>query len=212
MGSSQEERCFANTMALLVGAEQTGLSHQAIIESIDRLQQDFPLKNEDRVLQCSPLYSKEVAWDIFAPLLNGAAIVLDPTEEALDADIPTEATVLQAPSSFFQWLSEQGQEQGYQSLRLAFYPGETPLQESTVQFFAQTSTKLVQLSASKIEPGKLQATVLSASAQPQKAALPEPVSSTIDSEQAQALLAHFANLSDEEVSRLLLELPQEGID
>ncbi len=213
MNSSQEDRCFVNTTALLVAAEKTSLSHQAIIESIDWRQQDFPLNNGDRVLQCSPLYSKEVAWDIFAPLLKGATIVLDPTEEALDADIPgeaimtREATVLQATSSFLRLLSEQGQ--GYRSLRLIFYLGEEVLPEATVQLFAQTSTKLVQLSASKSEPDKLQATMLSASEQPQGATLPELVSTTIDSEQAQALLANFASLSDEEVNMLLLELPQE---
>lgn len=215
INSSQEDTCFANTTALLVATEKTSLSHQAIIESIDWRQQGFPLKSGDRVLQCSPLHSKEVAWDIFAPLLNGAAIVLDPTEEALDADtlieaiMTREATVLQATSSFLQLLSEQGQEQGYRSLRLIFYLGEEALQEATVQFFAQTSTELVQLSASKIESDKLQATVLSASERPQRATLPGPISTTIDSEQAQALLANFASLSDEEVSMLLLELPQE---
>jgi amino acid adenylation domain-containing protein len=106
------------------------IEHEAFANHLRWMQAELPLDSSDRVLQRTPVSFDACLWEIFAPLVAGAAMVLAPPAKAgaeLDlVELITnhEVTVLQlVPSHLRLLLAEPGLER-CRSLRRLFCGGE----------------------------------------------------------------------------------------
>jgi amino acid adenylation domain-containing protein len=60
------------------------ISHRAIVNHMHWMLEQFPMGADDRVLQRTPLTFDAAIWEVFAPLLSGATMVLQPEEKLFD--------------------------------------------------------------------------------------------------------------------------------
>jgi amino acid adenylation domain-containing protein len=106
------------------------VSHGAIANHVLWMQQRFPLRADDRVLQKTPFSFDASVWELFQPLACGARVVLaqpgghQDSAYLVDAVQRHEVTVLQlVPSMLRVFLEEKGVER-CTSLRWVFAGGE----------------------------------------------------------------------------------------
>jgi amino acid adenylation domain-containing protein len=105
--------------------------HQAILNRLLWMQERFPLGAGDRVLQKTPYTFDASIWEVFSPLLSGAAVVLARPRGGQDTAYLAGAvarhgiTTLQlVPSLLGQFLEEPGVAAAAASLRRLFCGGE----------------------------------------------------------------------------------------
>jgi amino acid adenylation domain-containing protein len=124
---------------------------RAVVNHMQWMQSAFPLTPHDRVLQrTSPSFDASV-WEIFAPLLYGAAMILAPPTmskdpaQLLDLVVRGQVTVAQAVPTLLRALVECGQLGACHSLRCMFCGGEplTPILQR--RFYDQSSAVLINL-------------------------------------------------------------------
>ncbi len=108
----------------------TGMSHGALSNHMQWMGEAFPLDSTDAVLQKTPLSFDASVWELFAPLLSGAKLVLARPEGHRDPGYLWKAvmehgiTTLQLVPTMLQAFVEQnGREEGLR-LRRVFSGGE----------------------------------------------------------------------------------------
>jgi amino acid adenylation domain-containing protein len=127
------------------------ISHRAIVNHMLWMLTQFPIGVDDRVLQRTPLTFDASIWEVFAPLLSGATLVLQPEERIFDparliACIKKhEITTLQVvPSLLWALIQQDGMSQ-CTSLRRVFCGGEVLSPELRDAFFQQSEGELCNL-------------------------------------------------------------------
>ena len=106
------------------------ISHRAIVNHMRWMLAQFPLTRVDRVLQRTPLTFDASVWELFAPLISGATLVLAPQEKLFDPSrlgdlIRRERiTTLQVVPALLRTILDQGQLQRCSTVRRVFCGGE----------------------------------------------------------------------------------------
>lgn len=105
------------------------IPHRAIVKQIRWFLDTWPLGSNDRVLQRTSLSFDASVWEIFAPLVAGATLVLQSRDRADITDLGEairrhEITVVQLVPSLLRVLLEHGSLDRCPSVRLLFSGGE----------------------------------------------------------------------------------------
>lgn len=105
------------------------IPHRAIVNQMRWLLACWPMTAEDRVLQRTSLSFDASVWEIFAPLMAGAALVLPRHQRGAFADVGADirrhrVTIVQLVPSLLRVLLEQRALDDVPSLRLLFCGGE----------------------------------------------------------------------------------------
>ncbi|XXF74928.1 amino acid adenylation domain-containing protein [Myxococcaceae bacterium GXIMD 01537] len=114
------------------------IEHPALANHMEWMREDLPLTAEDRVLQRTSLSFDASVWELFAPLMVGARLVLAPhglsadTEHLARVLCEREITVLQLVPSLLTALVEEPGLGKVSTLRRVCVGGE-PLPSATVQ-------------------------------------------------------------------------------
>jgi len=104
--------------------------HSAIVNHMQWMQADFPLGETDNVLQKTPFSFDASVWEFWAPLWQGATLVLAKPDGHKDAEYLIEIlqqeqiSILQGVPSLVRMLLESPGFSGCQSLRRLFCGGE----------------------------------------------------------------------------------------
>jgi amino acid adenylation domain-containing protein len=126
------------------------ISHSAISNHMMWMLEDFPLSQNDRVAQRTPFSFDASVWELFAPLLSGAQLVLAGPEASGDAESlfkflqKEQITVLQVVPTLLQMLLEQNLER-CTTLRSVFSGGEPLSAELCHRFRRQIAVPLINL-------------------------------------------------------------------
>jgi amino acid adenylation domain-containing protein len=126
------------------------ISHQAIVNHMLWMLNEFPIGPGDRVLQRTPLTFDASVWEVFAPLLSGATLVFQPEQELFDpvqlvAVIKRdEISTLQVVPSLLRALLQSGLG-GCPTLKFVFCGGEELSAELRDAFFQQSQAQLCNL-------------------------------------------------------------------
>ena len=129
--------CFAESAAYVIytsGSSGTpkgvSMPHRAICNHMLWMQARFPLTRSDRVLQRTPVTFDASVWEVWAPLLAGARLVLGTaasqadTTELVHLIAAEEITVLQLVPSLLRLLVEEPSLRRCSSLKRIFSGGE----------------------------------------------------------------------------------------
>lgn len=126
------------------------ISHRAIVNHMRWMLSTWPLGPDDRILQRTPISFDASIWELFAPLMSGAALVLS-SHDASNYDSITseivrhEVTVLQLVPSLLRVLLDQGRLVGCHSLRRVYCGGEALSNKVEKQFYKQQKAELYNL-------------------------------------------------------------------
>ncbi|WP_344317138.1 amino acid adenylation domain-containing protein [Actinoplanes couchii] len=147
-----------NAAYLLYTSGSTGrprgvvVSHRAIVSQLEWSRREFPLGDDDRVLQLAPIGFDVSVWEIFWPLCTGAAVVLPPDGAAQDpADLValirrhrvTAMTMVPSLAAAFLLSDEVCAEPGWAStLRWVSSGGEALTGELARRWHELTGTRL----------------------------------------------------------------------
>ncbi|HEX2211317.1 MAG TPA: amino acid adenylation domain-containing protein, partial [Longimicrobium sp.] len=107
-----------------------GIEHRALVNHMAWFIRDFRIGADDRVLLKTPIVFDAAGWEVFAPLISGARLVLAaPGEERDPAALlrtvrDREITILQLVPTFFRALLDEAQLAACTSLRQLFCGGE----------------------------------------------------------------------------------------
>src|SRR5205823_14769276 len=106
------------------------ISHRAICNHMLWLQTSFPLTEGDRVLQKTPFSFDASVWEFYAPLLNGAQLVMAPPSahqdpaQLLQLVAKQQVTILQLVPTMLRLLLAEPEWQAGHNLRQVFCGGE----------------------------------------------------------------------------------------
>jgi amino acid adenylation domain-containing protein len=123
----------------------------ALVNHMRWMLERFELTGDDRVLQRTPLTFDASIWELFAPLLSGATLVLAPEQRQFDpaqllATIREQRiSVLQVVPSLLRALVAQGGLARCAALRRVFCGGEALNRSLCEAFFAQSQAELCNL-------------------------------------------------------------------
>jgi amino acid adenylation domain-containing protein len=125
------------------------LTHQNLINRVSWSQQEYPLDENDAVLQMTSLGFDFSIWEIMAPLIAGARLVMARPGGHLDSVymvrciLEEKVTILHfVPSLLRLFLEEPSLDLCSHSLRLVFSGGETLPMEVQERFFARCNAML----------------------------------------------------------------------
>ncbi len=127
------------------------VSHHAIVNHMHWMMRNFPLTPDDRVIQRTAFSFDASIWEIFAPLLEGAQLVLMPRSlradsEALAALLTKEKiTVLQVVPTLLKVLVDLSLLKGNRYLKRVFCGGEVLHTTLTQSFLQQFPVELINL-------------------------------------------------------------------
>jgi amino acid adenylation domain-containing protein len=126
------------------------ISHRAIVNQMRWFVDTWPLGPGDRVLQRTSLSFDASVWEIFAPLISGATLVLSGSDAASFASIGAEirrhgVTVVQLVPSLLRVLLDHGSLDNCSSLRLMFCGGEALPGQLVRRVAAVTDATVVNL-------------------------------------------------------------------
>jgi amino acid adenylation domain-containing protein len=116
------------------------ITHRSIANHMLWMQGAFPLSSDDRVIQRTPFSFDASVWEFYAPLLNGATLVMHQPEIHLDptALIATinhhQVTTLQLVPSLLRMVMEVAELKSCLSLRRVFCGGEALTADVVKQF------------------------------------------------------------------------------
>ncbi|MET0395456.1 MAG: non-ribosomal peptide synthase/polyketide synthase [Longimicrobiaceae bacterium] len=128
-----------------------GVPHRALANHMSWMQRAHPLAADDRVLHRTPLSFDASVWEIFAPLLAGATLVMAPREAHRD---PAELartlvgqgiTILQLVPSLLRVVLEEGGLERCITLRRLFCGGEALPAELAARAGAASGAEVVNL-------------------------------------------------------------------
>jgi amino acid adenylation domain-containing protein len=127
------------------------IPHGAIVNRLWWMQRRFPVGPDDRLLQRTSCGFDASIWEIFIPLLSGAALVLADPSPHQDAHHLTalaareRVTVLQLVPSLLQVLLGGGELEACTSLKRLFCGGEALTTEVAERFARRTTAELCNL-------------------------------------------------------------------
>ena len=128
------------------------ISHQAIVNHMHWMQTTFPIAGPDFVLQKTPFSFDASIWEFYAPLLNGAQLVIARPNGHLDGAylceeiIERNITILQVVPSMLRILLDEPAFKNCLSLKRVFCGGEALSGELVQRFFAiLNATDLINL-------------------------------------------------------------------
>jgi amino acid adenylation domain-containing protein len=127
------------------------IQHRALCNHMEWLMAEFPMSNADRVLLKTPYSFDASVWEIFAPLLTGAQLVVANRDGHKDANYLVKAvifnqiTVLQLVPSLLNLLLKETDLNQCTSLKYVFCGGEKLPTESYKQFSALMHCELINL-------------------------------------------------------------------
>lgn len=127
------------------------ISHRAIVNHMRWMLERFPLGAGDRVLQRTPLSFDASVWELHAPLLSGATLVLAPEERLFDPARLLELiarqriTTLQVVPSLLRALINHGELGKCRTLKRVFCGGEALTADVRDAFFQSSSATLCNL-------------------------------------------------------------------
>ncbi len=128
-----------------------GVPHRALANHMSWMQRAYPLAADDRVLHRTPLSFDASVWEIFAPLLAGATLVMAPGDAHRD---PAELartlvgqgiTILQLVPSLLRAVLEDGGLERCTTLRRLFCGGEALAAELAERAGAACRAEVVNL-------------------------------------------------------------------
>jgi amino acid adenylation domain-containing protein/non-ribosomal peptide synthase protein (TIGR01720 family) len=127
------------------------ISHRAISNHMLWMQSVYPTTEADRVLQRAPFSFDASVWEIFAPLIAGAQLVLARPDdnkdmfELLQTMLVHEVTTLQVVPSMLRVLLDEPALSACPSLRRVFCGGERLSSELQEHFFSRLQADLYNL-------------------------------------------------------------------
>jgi amino acid adenylation domain-containing protein len=146
-----------NTAYVIYTSGSTGtpkgvmIPHRALCNHMCWMQQAFPLDATDRVLQKTPFSFDASVWEFFAPLLNGACLVMAQPGSHGDSQYLAKTvaqqriTVLQLVPSLLRVLLEEEELEHCQHLRHVFCGGEALTIDLQRRFYQRVNAKLHNL-------------------------------------------------------------------
>jgi len=126
------------------------ISHRAIVNHMRWMLATWPLTADDRILQRTPISFDASVWELFAPLMSGATMVLSAHDSSSFDLLASEiahhkVTVLQLVPSLLNALLDQGLLVRCHSLRRVYCGGEPLTNKIEKQFFKQQNAELYNL-------------------------------------------------------------------
>lgn len=126
------------------------IPHRAIVNHMRWMLSQWPLDRDDRILQRTPISFDASVWEIFAPLMSGARLVLSTSDASNYSSIPGEIsrygiTVLQVVPSLLRVLLEGTGLTGCDSLRRVYCGGEALSSLIVNRFYEQQDALLFNL-------------------------------------------------------------------
>ena len=127
------------------------ISHRAICNYVFWMQAEFPLTATDKVLQKTPFSFDASVWEFYAPLLNGAQLVVAKAQKHRDPDYlialikEQQITVLQVVPTLLLILLEQQDFASCKSLKRVFSGGEALSLNLKDRFLATLTASLHNL-------------------------------------------------------------------
>jgi amino acid adenylation domain-containing protein len=126
------------------------ISHRAIVNHMRWMLSTWPLRNTDRILQRTPTNFDASVWEIFAPLMSGARLVLSTNEASNHNSLPSEIshhgiTVLQVVPSLLRVLLKESGLAQCDSLRRVYCGGEALNSQLANDFYEQQDAELFNL-------------------------------------------------------------------
>ena len=127
------------------------IHHAAICNHMQWMQECFPLSSDDRVLQRTPFSFDASVWEVYAPLISGATLVLAPQEARRDPRAlvgviaEKRVTILQVVPSLLKLLLDFPEFAGCTTLRRVFCGGEQLTNDLVARFRAQSAAELINL-------------------------------------------------------------------
>ena len=125
--------------------------HDALLNHMSWMADQYPLTQDDRVLQKTPLTFDASVWEFFAPLLAGACLVVAPPqahrepETLVDLAARHQVTVLQVVPSVLSELMQLPEFVRGRSLRRLFCGGEALDRDLAARFLSASSATLHNL-------------------------------------------------------------------
>ncbi|MGK7901220.1 MAG: amino acid adenylation domain-containing protein [Hormoscilla sp.] len=127
------------------------ISHQAICNHTQWMQDTFPLSEQDKVLQKTPISFDASVWEFYAPLVVGAQLAIAPPDWQKDSRSLIEiiarhqVTIVQMVPSLLQVLLSIQEIETLQSLKRIFCGGE-PLPFTSIEIILNTfNVELINL-------------------------------------------------------------------
>src|SRR5213078_1376609 len=123
--------------------------HRAICNHMRWMQSCFPLAATDRVLQKTPISFDASVWEFYAPLLNGAQLVMSPPSahqdpaQLLQLVAKQQVTILQLVPTMLRLLLAEPQWQAGHNLRQVFCGGEALTLDLQQLFYEQMSKAIL---------------------------------------------------------------------
>jgi amino acid adenylation domain-containing protein/FkbM family methyltransferase len=127
------------------------ITHQAICNHMQWMQQDLPLQPTDRVLQKTPFSFDASVWEFYAPLQAGAQLVLLPpgqhqdVGQLLESVVRQEITTLQMVPTQLRLLAQAERFAECRSLKRVFSGGEELLTALAEEVVAGSGAELYNL-------------------------------------------------------------------
>lgn len=127
------------------------ISHGALGNQMNWMQETFSLSASDRLLQKTPFSFDASVWEFFAPLMEGAQLVLarpgghQETDYLIQTILEKKITVLQLVPSLLRMLLEADAFNDCKSLRRVFCGGEVMPASLRDQFLTTLSAELINL-------------------------------------------------------------------
>jgi len=129
----------------------TMIPHRAICNHMHWMQAAFPLLQDDRVLQKTPISFDASVWEFFAPLFSGATLVMarpgghQESAYLIRTVIEQKITILQVVPSMLELLLEEPEFPGAKSLKRVFCGGEALSHDVVRRFVALLDAELINL-------------------------------------------------------------------
>ena len=129
----------------------TMISHRAIVNHMLWMQTTFPISEKDSVLQKTPFSFDASVWEFFAPLLNGARLILARPAGHQDGAylceviVKQNVTILQLVPSLLRVLLNEPLFTNCRSLKRVFCGGEALPGDLVESFFARLGAELNNL-------------------------------------------------------------------
>ncbi|MGC1377497.1 MAG: amino acid adenylation domain-containing protein, partial [Anaerolineales bacterium] len=129
----------------------TMIFHRTIVNHMLWMQNTFPLTDGDSVLQKTPFSFDASVWEFYAPLLNGARLVLarpggqQDSAYLCETIVEQNITTLQLVPAMLRMLLAEPAFKNCRSLKRVFCGGEVLPEDSVENFFAVLNAELINL-------------------------------------------------------------------
>jgi len=127
------------------------IPYRALVNHMEWFLQEFPLNNEDKVLQKTSISFDASIWEIFAPIMSGSKLVLLESEiqnepmKIIEKIVTEEITIIQFVPTMLSMLMDHEEFLDCKSLRRAFSGGEVLPLELAKKFKKTMNADLINL-------------------------------------------------------------------